>query len=123
MKKSYYDLDNLKNLYLEDSYVIAIEINGSYIKFDILAVIIKGHELYSIPIEGEEYCYKNISLQFPELKSYKFLSNKVNPMVDIDGQIDIGNIDSFVFDNGKYILEGEWGIIEIESTSPKVLYR
>ena len=42
---------------------------------------------------------------------------------DANGEIDYGNIDTFVLSDGLYILDGDWGNMEIKAQSVNIVYQ
>ena len=117
MKKIfYYDLPKLKNLYLEDSYIIDIKQGDKYIEFLIEAVLTEEHPLYHPPLPDEQYCYQNVKLRFLNFDKAIWIEKKDIYNIDVNKEIDQGNIDYFYkFDNYFY-LEGEWGKLKILGT-------
>ncbi|MCP1444011.1 hypothetical protein J3D54_003143 [Pseudomonas sp. GGS8] len=109
----YYEILSLSNFYLEDSYVLSIdEIEGSLI-FELEAVLTKNHPQYEEPKNGEQYCYRKVLLRFFSADSIEWLDRRLIGFVDRTGDLDYGNIDSFVKDDGAYILSGDWGRVII----------
>ena len=54
MKKTqYYDLPELKHLYLEDSFVLDIKEENNYVEFLIEAVLSEEHPLYKTPLKSK----------------------------------------------------------------------
>ncbi|WP_153520424.1 hypothetical protein [Pseudomonas aeruginosa] len=56
---NYYDETCFANIYLEDSYVLAIEESVSTLSFAMELVLLESHPLYVKPAAGEAYCYWN----------------------------------------------------------------
>ncbi|MEM7591000.1 MAG: hypothetical protein AAF383_05690 [Cyanobacteria bacterium P01_A01_bin.83] len=113
IKIHYYNLPKLKNLYFEDSYVIDIQQNDKYIEFLIEAVLTEHHPLDNPPLPNEQYCYKNVRLIFSGFDKAIWIEKNHTYHVDINGEIDQGNIDGFYKFNSYFYLEGEWGKIKI----------
>ncbi len=119
---NYYKLTpEFSEIYIEDSYVLGINEYSDVMEFLMLIVLRENHPLYSLPKTGEQYCYRRGKIIFPDTKKVNWSKKSFNPTEDIDGEIDYGNIDSFVFENGKYHLVGEWGDVLVESGTPQII--
>ncbi|MDD7973933.1 hypothetical protein [Roseinatronobacter alkalisoli] len=110
------------HLYLEDSYVLGIVSFGDIIEFQMEFVLHEDHPFYCDPKPDEQYCYKRGGLKFSNIRSLKEFVRTDVKAVDATGEVDFGNIDSFVCRNHRYVLEGEWGKLDIESDEPTITY-
>ena len=118
---TYADLPALRHIYLEDSYVIGIKERGDVIEFKMEFVLMKSHPLYANPENGENYCYKEGLLIFPNVQKVEFVRTLAK-YSDPDGSVDFGNIDVFFKDKNRYALEGDWGRLAVECGEPTVSY-
>ncbi len=59
----YDELACLTEVYLEDSYVLAIKEGGSTLVFA-MDLVLESHPLYKKPREGERYCYRKANILF-----------------------------------------------------------
>lgn len=119
---NYSKIPALEYLYLEDSYVLAIVSTDDTIEFEMEFVLIQDHPLYRDPHPDEQYCYRRGRLKFTNIQNVReFLCTNARA-IDAAGEADFGNIDSFVSQNHRYVLEGEWGKLDIESDEPSVTY-
>ncbi|MFM6402486.1 MAG: hypothetical protein ACKPFF_37895 [Planktothrix sp.] len=118
----YSQISPLKDIYLEDSYVLDIKDATTY---ELEVVLCESHPLYTPPLEGEQYCYKKCTLTFPNPTSSGLFLTHASPCVDPDGSLDYGNIDVLHFDDeiNEYYLEGEWGSSRIVSDEPQLHYQ
>lgn len=66
---NYFEIYDLKNIYLEDSFVLGIKEKNNEIEFIVDFVLTENHPLYSIPKENENYCYKKGILLFKGVTS------------------------------------------------------
>ena len=114
---NYYDLDSFKDVYLEDSFVLEIQESDDEVIFIVEAVLTENHPLYTQPKVNEQYCYKKAKITFKDCKSINWGKKSIRPSTDAGGNIDYGNIDSFVFSSEQYELAGDWGDIKIYSPS------
>jgi hypothetical protein len=116
----YYQLKGLEHVYLEDSYVLGIQINSSSVEFSLSLVLTEQHPLYSPPLPSEQYCYRSGLLRFPDVERVKWLEKLMRPYTDATGTVDYGNIDEFYLADGHYYLSGDWGKVEIKSSPPSL---
>jgi hypothetical protein len=118
---NYYEILSLSNFYLEDSYVLSIdEVAGSLI-FKLEAVLTKNHPRYEEPKKGQQYCYRKVLLRFFNADSIEWLDRKLIGFVDSTGDLDYGNIDSFIGDDSAYIISGDWGRVIIRGGEVEVV--
>jgi hypothetical protein len=110
---NYYEISSLSNFYFEDSYVLSIDEAAESLMFELDAVLTKSHPQYQEPENGEQYCYRKVFLQFSYADSIEWLDRRTVKFVDSTGDLDYGNIDSFVIDDFAYTLSGDWGKVII----------
>ncbi|MGR3278685.1 hypothetical protein ACSYAD_26680 [Acaryochloris marina NIES-2412] len=115
MPQQYYKIPELEQIYLEGSFVTNIKENNGSIIFFVDFVLREEHLEYTVPNEDEIYCYRSGCIRFLNSCSIKWISKTISPITDARGDIDYGNIDTFVFSNNIYQISGEWGEIEINS--------
>src|SRR5882672_6810127 len=114
----YYQLRGLEHVYLEDSYVLDIQISPSCIEFSLLLVLTEQHPLYSPPPPDEQYCYRKAVLRFPNVERVEWLEKSLRPYTDATGTVDYGNIDEFLMEGEHYYISGDWGKLKIKSSPP-----
>ncbi len=119
MKTQYSDLPGFQFIYLEDSFVLSIEPSFDF-TIELEAVLLPGHPLYKTPEFNEKYCYAHQSIIFPKIESVDWSRKEMDPILDLDGSTDFGNIDSFYEEDGSFYLEGEWGAVKITSSLPTI---
>jgi len=117
---NYYEWDNFKNIYLEDSFVLSIEEFEGALSFIVELVLTENHPLYSSRDAGEQYCYKKGKIIFQELKSIEWLNRNTQPFTDATGSKDYGNIDTFILAADGYHLSGDWGEVIVDSSPVKL---
>lgn len=113
----YHQVKVLENVYLEDSFVLTIDETENSIEFDLEVVLTETHSAYRPPEPDQQYCYRNAKLRFSDCRSIVWKRKHLEPSYDADGSIDYGNIDSFYGSSGTYYLTGDWGEIEIETST------
>jgi len=109
----YYDEAYLANIYLEDSYVLAIEESVSTLSFAMELGLLEPHLLYVKPAPDEAYCYRNAQIHF--CQTQRVLWHERNALVyrDAKGKTDLGNVDIFRIEGTTYHLGGDWGSVSV----------
>lgn len=115
MPMQYYEIACLGEVYLEDSFVLAIRESADAIELEMEVVLREGHPRYSPPKPNEQYCYCRGRLVFKGLQSVRWQERGGSPSIDKEGEVDFGGIDAFYRENGEYRLCGEWGNVSIRS--------
>jgi hypothetical protein len=109
----YYDEICLANVYLEDSYVLAIEEGASTLSFTMDLVLLETHPLYEKPKAGEQYCYRRARILFRETQLILWHKRSALVFTDADDNVDLGNIDTFTIEGRTYHLTGDWGAVSV----------
>jgi hypothetical protein len=115
----YHEFPGFESIYLEDSYVLDIRTN-SCIEFEVEAALLQSHPLCTKPREGEQYCYRTLSIRFDNVREYSWVEKHMRPIDDPVFGVDYGNIDFFFLEDGRYHIGGEWGALVIVSDVPTV---
>jgi len=118
----YSDLGNLREIYLEDSYVRAIEHAPNKMAFRLEAVLTPESPRYRAPRSGEQYCYARGCLEFSAVTSVEWRLRNYVRSVDADGEEDLGNIDSLIPEDGGYYLEGGGQVVVYSTEQPLFSY-
>jgi len=116
----YETIDDLRHVYLEDSYVLDIVARPGQVRLALDLVLTPDHEAYRPPEPGEQHCYRRAELVFERVVDLRWRHSGAPPAVDATGEPDLGSIDSLTAAGGRYRLEGDWGSMEIESAAPAV---
>lgn len=99
----------LADVYLEDSFVLAFGNSDSTLWFDLELVLCERHAAYLGPKPGEHYDFRRARLDVSAARIECEWSGHP-PSVDPGGEIDYGNIDSWLVDeDGWDELTGDWG--------------
>lgn len=109
----YYDEACLANVYLEDSYVLAIEESVSTLSFTMDLVLLESHPLYEKPTAGEQYCYRKARIHFCQTQFVLWHKRSALISKDADGRADLGNVDTFRIEGPTYHLTGDWGAVSV----------
>jgi hypothetical protein len=112
---NYYEIPDLEKIYLEDSFVLGIKETDDNVVFLMEFVLTELHPEYSLPQKDEQYCYRKGKLSFNRCGKITWLNKSMEQFFDKNGDVDMGNIDSFTKNNSANVLEGDWGAIEILS--------
>lgn len=107
----------LANVYLEDSYVMAMSETDMGLLVEMVFVLRKGHPLYVEPGPEAYYCYHGGSIIFDHPTQIQWLDKKMKKFTDEDGNTDYGTLHSLNVDGNTYALHGEFGRVTI--TAPK----
>lgn len=120
----YWNISGLEAIYLEDSYVLGLEVESDAVNFDLDVVLRPGHPLYEPPRSGDKYCMHRGRLVFPRPRGVRLERSNLPPATDASGQLDYGNIDGFeIVADRTYHLFGEWGSLQLSSDLPILTFR
>jgi hypothetical protein len=112
----YSQFPDLQGVYLEDSYVLSISEFPGQLRFKLDAVLTPEHPAYHDPLPGQQYCYADGSLVFPDATCIEWVKRSANRYVDAAGEEDLGNIDSLTVDGDAFVVEGDWGEVRVHSS-------
>ena len=107
-------LPSLRDINLEDSWVLSILDTENETVIAIEAVLSKKHPLYECPATGMARCYRNAILKFERIEERRWLRRSERPNIGPEGEVDYGNIDFIKKIDKVWSLGGEWGDLEIE---------
>ena len=120
-EQPYHEWPGFDGYYLEDSWVLGLHITGAEVVVDLDVVLTERHPGYSPPRPGEQYCYRRGRLVFSGIRGIEVQEPLLmRPATDAAGERDLGNIDSLRRSGPLFLMEGEWGVIAIESDPPRV---
>ncbi len=121
MRFDYTELSGLENVFLEDSFVLAIKEEAARITFRVEAVLTPEHPCYGPPRADEEYCFATGDLLFSEIEDAEWTRRSTKPFVDANNEPDWGNIDEFDRPRGnEYRVSGHFGVVNIICASDPV---
>lgn len=85
------------------------------------AALRPSHPWYETPDAASAHCFRRIHVTFRAVRKVTWFSRSGRVYLDAERRMDRGCIDSFVAEpNGRYVVEGDWGGVTIESASPSV---
>lgn len=105
----YSEVPALGDVYLEDSFVLDITEDADALSFTIEAVLTEQHPDYTPPKPGEQYCYADAQLIFPNTSAVQWISRAATPYTDASGEVDLGNIDQMDRVDDHWRISGDWG--------------
>lgn len=115
--KNYTDFANLAHVYLEDSYVLAIDETPDSLSFKLDLVLTPSHPRYHEPRADEQHCYANAMLTIPGATKIEWVTRSTQTYRDATGEEDLGNIDNLQYGDGYYDIVGDWGHVRVHSTA------
>lgn len=110
---NYFEINGFEHVYLEDSFVLKIEELDNDLIFILDLVLTEKHPEYTSPSDDEQYCYRKAALFFKKCGSINWKEKSDDYFSDSNGEVDLGNIDSFTQDGIDYHLSGDWGEVQI----------
>src|SRR5437868_2325758 len=114
---NYTDFPELTNVYLEDSFVLAIDETPATLSFRLEAVLTRPHPRYHQPRPDEAHCYADAVLTIAEATKIEWVTRSAQTYRDATGEEDLGNIDSLQRHDDHYEITGDWGHVRIYSTA------
>ena len=118
---AYETVQGFENLYLEDSFVLDVQVTPSVVVFDVDLVLLEAHPSYLEPADGEQYCYRRGTIEFSQVTAVHWTRQGLPPAVDQNSDLDYGGFDQFEVAEGHWLACGNWGDVAIDcSTSPTV---
>jgi len=106
---NYFEHPELSELYLEDSFVLDLQISPNTVVLDMEFVLREGHQRYSMPTEDEQYCYNRGRLRFTGVTTSTWRMPTRLPATDETGEVDYGGIESYSITENRHHLSGEFG--------------
>ena len=117
----YAKLPGLKDVYLEDSYVLSVVEDAGTFKLTLQIVLNEAHPSYKKPVL-ERYAYRLGVLEFRDVASVRWSRRSKKKYRDADGRVDYGNVDVFYRERENnvdvYHLEGDWGVVDVIAGPP-----
>lgn len=117
---NYYRLPGFEDLYLEDSWVLAIEPGESTLTIVAELVLRESHPQYRPPSSGEQYCYRQGHIRFEGVEALSWTNNGAAAATDATGEQDLGSFDEFEVVGAVCTISGDFGQIEVVSSPPTV---
>lgn len=117
----YWQVDQLQDVYLEDSWILSIDATPGRLEMVLDFVLRENHPAYRDPLPGEQYCYKRGSLVFSTVSELNWIGQgRVRPTTDANGETDYGSLDVLQFDDTLWSMDGDFGQITLTSDPPQI---
>ena len=113
-EKYHQQIDCLRHIYLEDSFVLGLIEDQNSIEFELEAVLTPEHPSYHPPKANEQHCYQKLVLRLGNCSNVNWIRKSLRPSTDAKGNIDYGNIDHFSVAKDQLHLSGEWGEVRLD---------
>jgi hypothetical protein len=94
--RHYTDVPALRNIYLEDSFVLDIVATPGHVVFRIELVLTPQHPAYAAPRPSEHHCYRRGELVFNQVRELLWTHSGLLPARDASGEHDYGGVDIFL---------------------------
>lgn len=118
----YDQLPALEHVYLEDGWVLDIQVTYRTVTFVLDLVVTNDHRLYTPPPAHEAYCYRKTNLIFNDVSDVRWSNTGLRPAVDVTGTEDFGGIDFLNKQDDRFVLGGDWGRMRIDSANPTLVF-
>jgi hypothetical protein len=122
-KVDYPQMDGFENVYLEDSFVLAIEATPARLVLDVELVLTPQHPAYHPPAPDEQNCYARAAIEFRNVRDLAWTGQGTPPAQDASGAKDYGGIDALFRNGSVFHMEGDWGAIDVTSAAPVIWLR
>ncbi|GAA1225947.1 hypothetical protein GCM10009676_04770 [Prauserella halophila] len=115
-----WSIPGFEDVYLEDSWVLGIYSGQGRLTFDVDVVLRESHPDYRPPVAGEQYCYGRGRLCFASVTACEWVGGCVVPAIDASDEEDLGSFDRFEVHGDRYMIEGDFGRIEVVAGPPSL---
>ena len=113
--RPYTDLRELAEIVLEESYVLGIKAEPGTMTLDMDFVLTPNHPSYSPPPSSEWACFRRGTLRLVGVRRLTWTDQGQPPALDASGERDWGHVDTFEWDEGRFVLAGDFGSLEAEA--------
>ncbi|SRR6266542_4473075 len=113
--RSYTELDGLDEIVLEESYVLGITAEPGRVTFEVDFVLTPHHPEWVAPPPSEVECFRRGTLQLMGVRRLRWDDQGGPPATDATGERDFGHIDSFKWEHDRFLLEGDWGSLDVRA--------
>lgn len=118
--RPYTDLPGFDALVLEESYVLAVQASPGEVTFDVELALTPKHPAYAPPPTDETECFRVGRIRFVDVRRLAWDHQGAPPAIGASGEIDFGHIDSLLWDENTFKLEGDWGRMEVSAARVEV---
>jgi hypothetical protein len=117
----YYELAELAEVYLEDSYLLTVTVVPGLVELNLDVVLREGHSEYREPRKSEQYCFRRGVLRFEGVETVTWHMPEGKPARDASGETDYGGVDSYSFDGRVHQITGDIGELTITCGPPHLV--
>jgi hypothetical protein len=123
MMQPYEKRDELKNFYLEDSFVLGFTTDKNRLVIFLEAILLDSHESYT-PHQLDELgrCWSTIALIFNGLSEFYVEKETYQVGFDKRNLPDFGSIDALTFNGNHYKVIGDWGVMRFIAESIEIKF-
>lgn len=119
--KPYTELPGFEELVLEESYVLSIQANPSRVTFDVDLVLAPRHPSTRRRHQPSATdCFRTGCIRFSGVRRLVWEGQGAPPATDATDEPDYGHIDSFAWEDGTFLLDGDWGRMELSAAAVEV---
>lgn len=114
-------LPGLEDVMVIGAFVLDLVEEPGFFRLLLNAALRRSHPWYETPEASSAHCFRRLHVTFRAVRKLTWFSRSDRVYLDAERRMDRGCIDSFVAEpNGRYVIEGDWGGVTIESASPTV---
>ena len=121
LELQYTRIAGFEHLYLEDSYVLDLVARPGRFTVTAEIVLTAEHPDYRPPGVDEQYCFRRGHIEFASVRRLTWSGQGAPPAIDASGTVDYGTIDALRRVGGVTYLEGDFGMVQVESAAPTVI--
>ena len=117
--RSYEELNGLAEIVLEESHVLGVAAQPGELTFEVDFALTQGTRPTPATAERDGM----LSPRHPALRrgrAPRLGRSGSPPAIDASGESDFGHIDSFEWEDGRYVINGDWGRIEATAGAVEV---
>jgi hypothetical protein len=114
-------LPGLEDVMIVGAFVLDIVDEPGLFRFLVNAALRRTHPWYEAPDAASAHCFRRLLVTFRAVRRVTWFARSERVYYDAERRMDRGCIDAFVAEpQGRYLVEGDWGGVTIESASPTV---
>lgn len=118
LAEQYAQWPGFEHILLQDSWVLAICETPAELQFFLEVALLEGHDHYKTPSPTESHCFQKAVMIFSEAAALCWKDRTHAVSSDANGELDLGHIDAMYREGTSYIVEGDFGIVMIDSAPP-----
>ena len=115
--RPYTDIPTLAEIVLEESFVLGVKAEPGAVSLDMEFALTPQHPAYAPPSSSETECFRRGTLQLVNVSRLAWTDQGQRPAIDATGERDWGHVDSFEWDESRFVLAGEFGSLDADAES------